>query len=135
MKYHVTYRIDFHPEGLAKEQVPDGHGAADSALIASIVYGPDGSSHLALMSVDGRRPEHEPLDDIELFKIWSLMARELALSEGLSAGWRDLCGQVFGLVQQYILKSRGDIPQCSKCGIFNPLLIDGVCQACAPEPQ
>lgn len=106
MKYHVTYQIDFHPEGLEREQVPEDRGAGDSVFFASVIYEEDGSESFAFMSVDGRAADRAPLESRELFKIWVLLARNLSHADTLSESGKDLCRAVFEHVRDGVLEVR-----------------------------
>jgi len=68
-KYSVLYKIEHHPEGVEKKDIPEGHGATHDFLIASLMHAPDGglSTLFAHRGSDG-----EPLSAGELFKIWTL---------------------------------------------------------------
>jgi len=81
-QYHLLYQLEPKPEGVTKDEVPKGYGAADAAFILSCLYPPDGSFSLLVLSLDGRTSE--PLDDMQLFKVWTMLAKRIADSETLS---------------------------------------------------
>lgn len=93
MAYHLTYKITPHPEGIAKEQVPAGDGACDALIVHSLIYPPDGSLSLLTTGTDGRHARD--VSPNEMFKVWSLMSKELADNEQLSKNKRELCQIVF----------------------------------------
>ena len=78
-RWHATYATHLHPEGLTREQVPEGHGACDALVIASLIYPSDGSFSSMFVARDGRTKDGE-LSAHEQFKAWSLWAGKLATS-------------------------------------------------------
>ena len=96
MKYHVTYAVTPHPEGLEKEEVPADHGACTALIVGSVVYREDGSVGFLFTSLDGRTAQ--PLSDAEMWKSWTLWAKRLSESPDLTEGKRGLCKLVFDAV-------------------------------------
>lgn len=98
--YRLSYDIKAHPAGLtpseAEVTIPD-HGLSDAMIIVSMIYPPDGSLSTAVMSKDGRTDQ--PLDDIEIFKAWTMLAAGLAASSTLDEGKRMLAELVIGAVR------------------------------------
>lgn len=92
-KYHVTYKLEARPEGLTKEEVPEGFGACDAGVFLSCLYPPDGSFSMLLCSLDGRTKA--AMSDDEIFKVWSLLAHRLAKSTTLSENKRSFAEAVF----------------------------------------
>jgi len=104
-RYPVTYQVEFHDPGLTKEQIKaDGRdlGACDGLLITSIIWPPDGSASYAQVSRDGRTGKD--LSPEALFKIWAVMAADLAASPQLGTGARELCGEVHRAITAALLK-------------------------------
>jgi len=105
-KYFVTYNLTSHPDGIAREQVPEGDGAATAVAILSMIYPPDGSFSLLVASLDGRTGE--TVSDKELWKVWTLMAKELSNSATLSPNKKELCALTFDIMRQGILSAMGE---------------------------
>jgi len=105
MTYHMTYNATSHVDGIERGDIPDGHGATDAMVIASILYGADGSSSVALASHDGRTDA--PLPIVEVFKAWANIAHALKDEETLDPAWRDLCRRVFEEVRAVVMERRG----------------------------
>lgn len=84
-KYFVTYSIDYEKEGLQAAEIPRGKGGTHAIFMASIMYPAGGSLSVLFDSVDGRTGA-EP-DDIEWFKIWSMLGIRLSRSSTLG-GWQ-----------------------------------------------
>ncbi len=93
MKYHITYHVDAHAEGLAANDVPKDRGACTAVVIGSLLYPPDGSYSAAFFTRDGRTDSE--LDDAELWKAWMMLSRRLADSDTLSEPKKALCRDVF----------------------------------------
>lgn len=96
MRYHVTYWVAPHPEGLDASEVPKGQGACSAVLIGSLLYPDDGSYSAAFVSVDGRTGA--PLDDAEIWKAWVMLAKPLGESTTLASHKRELSRLVFEAV-------------------------------------
>lgn len=92
-KYHVTYDVTPHPEGIAHAEIPKGHGACDALLVASIIYPADGSLSIHYAGRDGRTGEE--LAPKEMWKAWLLLAGYLAKMPGLDSGRAAMCSTVF----------------------------------------
>lgn len=88
-KYRLTYSIDAHPEGIAREDLPKGKGACDAVLLMSIIYPPDGSLSVLVVTKDGR--EDREMTDQELFKFWTLLTSRVARGE--INGWQKQVAQ------------------------------------------
>lgn len=106
MKYHLTYDAKAHPEGIEKEQVPDGQGGCTAVVIGSLLYPEDGSYSTVFASLDGRTGE--PLSDDELWKAWTMLTHQLGMSPTLTPNKKALCNEVFGIVKQAILSARDE---------------------------
>jgi hypothetical protein len=86
--YHLTYKLEGHPDGIAPKDIAEGLGATDAMVLGMIRYAPDGSTDTRITSADGRIDG--PLSPTELFKFWALLAKQL--TETLPDGdARDLC--------------------------------------------
>lgn len=103
--YRMLYQInDAPPEGLSRDQIPDGFGACDAMLLASIIYPEDGSLSVLFVSKDGR--SGDDLEDKEWFKVWALLSARLAKSETLGEGKRSLCKSVHLAIAEAIMGGR-----------------------------
>ena len=99
-QYHLLYQLEPKPEGFTKAEVPSGFGATDAMILLSCLYPPDGSFSLQIMSLDGRT--RAPVSDMELFKVWSMMAKRLSASETLEGSRKEFARQVFAQMVQAI---------------------------------
>jgi len=101
--YRLSYDISAHPTGITKSEadttIPE-RGLSDAMIIISMVYPLDGSLSTAVMSKDGRTDQ--PLDDIEIFKAWTMLAAGLASSPTLGEGKRLLAELVIGAVRALV---------------------------------
>jgi len=97
MAYHMIYEATSKPDGIEKADVPEGFGACDALILGSIIYPPDGSLSLQMASLDGRTGAE--LTDLELFKMWSLMAGHLAESTTLSDPKRQVAALLFDMIR------------------------------------
>jgi hypothetical protein len=87
-KYKLSYKVTevvAHPEGITAEQAHElaktGFGTCDAVLIASILYPADGSYSVYFIPRDGRTGKD--LSDLEMFKVWIMLANRLANSQTL----------------------------------------------------
>jgi hypothetical protein len=96
-KYKLIYQLVKKPEGVTEEGIPEGFGACDAALFCSMIYPPDGSFSVYFIGVDGRKEGEiqENLDDIEWFKVWTLLASRLAASKTLSTDKKNFARETF----------------------------------------
>ena len=102
-RYKVKYTVepgDF-PKELADKD--PSIGLADYILLASVLYGEDGSSSTLFLTRDGRTGE--AMTDEDKFKIWILLGDELSESASLPESSRELAGRPFRLVQKGILEA------------------------------
>lgn len=104
-KYRLTYKLKAHPKGIAKEKIPDGFGGCDAVLFCSMLYPPDGSFSVYFIGVDGRKEGkvQENLEDIEWFKVWTLLSARLANSKTLSSDKKNFCRETFEAMRVKIL--------------------------------
>jgi hypothetical protein len=95
--YKLIYQLLKKPEGVTKEKVPDGFGACDAVLFCSMIYPKDGSFSVYFIGVDGRKEGEiqENLEDIEWFKVWTLLSSRLADSKTLSPDRKNICREAF----------------------------------------
>lgn len=95
--YDLSYVLRVNKPGLnteeAQKQAEEGWGACNAAILLSILFPPDGSYSMMLMSKDGRT--NEPLPDHEVFKAWWLLAERLGRSTTLDEGRRLFAKAVF----------------------------------------
>lgn len=103
-RYRLTYEVKAHPASIGREDVPEGHGACDAVLLASIIYPPDGSYSVLFVGEDGRTGKE--LADSEWFKVWAMLARRLSLSETLDEGRKELAAMTFEAFRAAILAKR-----------------------------
>lgn len=106
-KYHITYHLEAHPEGIEKSAVPENHGASDAVIIASVIHGEQSTSY-GFVSLDGRTAA--PLDDRQLFMIWAMLAAHLTQSATLSPGPKALCAELHERIKASVLAARGIEP-------------------------
>jgi hypothetical protein len=102
--YHVIYNVEPRPEGIKKSDIPKTHGAADAVLICSMLYPEDGSFSLVLYGGDGRTGKD--LHPNEIFKVWTLMAKNLSEDEDLSPARRELCLQAWEIWRDAVMGQR-----------------------------
>lgn len=88
--YHLTYLLTPHKDGIGRDDIPNGHGAADAAVIISLLYPDSGEYSAKYMSRDGRTGQ--PLGSDELFKAWICWAATLAQDPHLNATKREFAG-------------------------------------------
>ena len=106
MKYHLTYKVETHPEGLDKKDIdPNERGACTAIVLGSLLYPPDGGCSTAFLTLDRRTGK--PLSDDELFKVWAMLAARLKDSSELGPGRRAVATVAFESVRQAILAARG----------------------------
>lgn len=108
--FHLTYDAEKHLAGITKDQIPDGHGACDALVLCSIVYPPDGSFSLRILTVDGRSDEDLPA--LEQFKVWCLWCSRLMEHPGLQPGKREFLKTVFESWKEAVLAVREEENQC-----------------------
>src|SRR6266498_1217518 len=103
--YKLTYKLKKHPKGITKEKIPAGFGGCDAVLFCSMLYPPDGSFSVYFIGVDGRKEGkiQENLEDIEWFKVWTLLASRLANSKTLSPDKKNFCQETFESMRVKIL--------------------------------
>lgn len=98
-KYHLTWHMTPHPEGITREEIPDGHGACDALLLmASMIYPPDGGLSVNILGINGR--DGAPLTSLEVFKVWTMIADDLSKSEDLGIGKRAICSSVMNVIRE-----------------------------------
>ena len=85
-KYYWTYAVTHHAEGIAKAEIPEGHGAAHDLIFVSMLHGAEGGLSVKSFGVSAGGP---PLQPIAFFTAWAVMA--LTLAETLPEGsWQQL---------------------------------------------
>lgn len=103
-KYRLTYNIQSHPEPVAKDAIPPGHGAADAIVVISILDCPDGGASYAFASGDGQGP----LPPGRIFQSWAMLACHLAETLPREDARKDLCDSVHAVVRKAILSRRAE---------------------------
>src|ERR1700761_5540680 len=95
--YPLTYEITPRPERVPASWVREqGLAACDAVVVLSMIYPEDGSFSLAVPSLDGRTGE--PVTDADLWKVWTMLAKNLSESPTLSAPKREFCELTFKAV-------------------------------------
>ena len=99
-RYKLLYKVEKPAGGVTPADVPEGHGATDALLMASILYPKDGSLSVLFIGIDGR-PDgdldnpNSNLDDNEWFKVWTMLTKRLADSPTLPPGKKEFCRLTF----------------------------------------
>lgn len=98
--YKLLYKIEKPPAGVLASDVPEGYGATDAVLLASILYPKDGSLSVMFLGADGRADgelsgKKSVLDDAEMFKVWTFLTKRLSESKTLPEGRRQFCQYVW----------------------------------------
>lgn len=112
-RYRMTYSLHPHPEGLTVDEVRTSKegGGCDAVLLASLIYPEDGSFSCLFVGKDGRTGSN--LQDVEWFKVWTLLASRLARSETLGPGHRQLAQACFDLVRDVMMVGPCSKPNCA----------------------
>jgi hypothetical protein len=97
--YKLRYTLGMESGEFTPKDITDGQGLCDMLLLFSINEDDSGNRSTMTMSQGGDGKE---LNDMELFKAWSLMAHNLAKSTTIGAGRKDLAKQVFEIVRENI---------------------------------
>ena len=108
MKYHLTYSVTPHPEGLTKEEIPEGHGGTDAVLIISIILPEDGSISQATMSLNGKT--REPLTVEDEWKAWFMLGAALENRKDLKEWKREVCEFTTGLIRAALFGDPVPVP-------------------------
>ncbi len=90
------------PEGKPRKDIEEHNtenpddmlGAMHALFGASIVYA-DGSLSVLFFSRNGRKPDGGELEDIEWFKVWTMLASRLGNSRTLDPARRDFARNAF----------------------------------------
>lgn len=128
MKYHVTYKLESHPEGADASEIQPGTGACHAVLIHSIIYPEDGSYSHLFVSLDGRTGKD--LTPNEEWKAWMMLGQTLLQREqgrdNLDPGkldiLRTLDAEVRALLEKRRKSSRGRCGKCIACLHNEPCL-------------
>lgn len=103
--YHLKYYLNYKSGKFTKEDLDnecnDYLGGTDALLLISIIKA-DGGFSIALMGHDGETDAE--LRDIDLFKVWSLMAQRLVESTTLSVTHKEIARATFETIRNLILK-------------------------------
>lgn len=92
MKYHVTFRLRRHEDGIEDDKVPEGWCGATKVVIVNI-RNFDGLRAVGLQSLDGTTGAQVSLN--ELFDTWADMGAALSDLEGLPDNKRKLAKLAF----------------------------------------
>lgn len=101
--YHLRYAMTLTPGKFAKAEL-GGDGGTDALLLASVLYPPDGSLSVCFLSKDGRTGEE--MEDSELFKVWAMLAHQLAESETLGEVKWAICVATHEAIRAALAKAR-----------------------------
>jgi hypothetical protein len=103
-KYRLTYDVEAHPEGLSPDELEEGEGACDAAVILSMLYPEDGSYTWNITSVDGRTEKE--LDGDELWKAWLMLTKHLSIRDDMRPGKKETCHNVFVQVSSMLKQKK-----------------------------
>lgn len=92
--FKLRYEFDAQAGDFVKADA-NGAGLTDAVVFLSLVYPPDGSFSLAVISQDGRTGE--PVDPHELFKAWLMVGDQLARNADLDEGRRAFAQMTFDM--------------------------------------
>jgi hypothetical protein len=109
-KYRVTYTITPHPEGITKEQIPEGAGACDCVMFFSVIGVPGDGKSLSVVTASLNGERAQPLSPEQQFQLWALWAHDLTQKMTPSAR-RDLASAVHNAIREVALKDRTDLPE------------------------
>jgi len=76
-KYRLKYDLKTESGSFTKKELGNS-GGTDALFIASVLYPADGSLSIAFFTKDGRTGN--PMEDREMFKVWTLLAAQLEQS-------------------------------------------------------
>ena len=102
--YKLRWDLKFDCGQFSKEELGES-GGTDALVVASLLYPDDGGFSASYLSFDGR-DQGMALDDIELFKLWAMMAAHLSESETVGEGRRALLKQVHETIREAVLMER-----------------------------
>lgn len=108
-KYRLIYQITPKPEGILKKDLPKDVGACDSVVLISMLDHDDGSYSQVNVTLDGAT--EKPITPNQLFKVWSLLTKELADDKDLEAGKRAFCNDIFEVIREAALKATPKEPE------------------------
>ncbi len=104
--YRMRYNLRAETGKWTQAECEEFGGGTDALIVHSLLYPEDGSFSMVTTSVDGRTDTD--LKDIEMFKVWLMMASRLAESETLDKSKRDFAETVFATYRAAILDARED---------------------------
>lgn len=79
-EFHLIYTLVARPEGIPADEVPEGSGACDRAVVINATK--DGNSlSLCTVGLDGETGK--PLPAREIFRMWLALANGFARNPGL----------------------------------------------------
>ncbi len=93
-KDKLRYKFETEPGEWTKKDLTPDHGMCDAFMFVSILYPADGSLSTQFSSVDGRN-NGKMLEPKELFKMWIMLASNLAQLEGLDNARREFARMTF----------------------------------------
>lgn len=119
-KYHITYSIKAHKDGLTKSEVSKiddkletvdhgGVGGCHAIIAFSLIYPPDGSYSWLMVSKDGQTDQE--LSDNEIFKAWMMLTNRLAESKTLPEGKKRFCSEIVEVFRGILAGTKPDEPR------------------------
>jgi len=107
-KYKLKYDLDTKVGEFTKEELEkDDAGGTDALILVSLLYPEDGSFSTYFTTYDGRN-EGKNLEDIEIFKFWSMLSKRLSESNTLSVKKKEIASMAFEMVRVVILEGRNN---------------------------
>jgi len=91
-EHRITYTITVHDPPIKSEDVEIGHGACDALLLGVVGIPEEGASHTSFHTINGFTGKH--IEPGEQFKIWYLLARDLAQLLEPGTGRQEMCQMV-----------------------------------------
>jgi hypothetical protein len=83
--YRVKYRVDELEAGnFTKAECLEAGGGCDALVLISMLFPEDGSYSQQVVSFDGRAGG-DPISDSDLWKVWAMIAAQLAQNESFKA--------------------------------------------------
>lgn len=102
-KYALRYDLKLIAGEFSKEDIDQNEtGLADALVVLSMLYPDDGSFSLGIVSLDGRT--NKPVSSTELFKVWTMIAKQLSETNELSDARRQITRLAFEVVRDAIVR-------------------------------
>lgn len=110
MPYKVKYTMDPHAGDFTAEECREAGGGCDAFVLVSMIFDPSGAYSQKVVSFDGRE-DGDPVSEEDLFRVWTLMAYELAASDDFkkaNPNKHALASNVHELVKAAVLRGRAE---------------------------